>query len=108
MIGNALKYRSEAAPRIHVGVRADSHNWVFSVRDNGIGIEPEYHARIFGMFERLHSRSEYDGTGVGLAMCKRICAHLGGRVWVESQVGRGAEFFFTVPRPPEVDEPTMP
>ena len=97
LTGNAIKYRGEEPPRIHVSARRGSGEWVFSVRDNGIGIDPQYSERIFGVFQRLHSRDEYSGTGIGLAICKKAAQRLGGRIWVESEIGRGSVFYFTVP-----------
>ena len=98
LTGNALKYRGEKSPQIHVSAQRESGEWVFSVRDNGIGIDPQYSERIFGVFQRLHSRDEYSGTGIGLAICKKAAQRLGGRIWVESEVGRGSVFYFTVPQ----------
>ena len=97
IIGNAIRYRSQNSPRIHAGAEAEGDAWRFFVRDNGIGIDPEYKEQIFGIFKRLHTFSEYPGTGMGLAICQRIVERAGGRIWVESQPGRGSTFFFTLP-----------
>ena len=97
MIGNALRYRGEATPKVHVEAALIADGWCFSIRDNGIGIHPEYTEQIFELFTRLHSTSEYPGTGMGLAICKRIIDRLGGRIWVESEPGQGSTFFFVVP-----------
>ena len=96
LIGNSIKYRSDKAPTVHVSAVRNDREWEFSVRDNGIGIDPQYHDRIFGVFKRLHGR-EIPGTGIGLAICQRILQKHGGRIWVNSQPGAGSEFKFTLP-----------
>jgi signal transduction histidine kinase len=96
LIGNALKFHSERPPEIHVGAEHDDGAWVLSVRDNGIGIEKEYFDRIFVAFQRLHDQTRYPGTGIGLAICKRIIERHGGEIWVESEPGQGSTFFFTI------------
>jgi PAS domain S-box-containing protein len=97
LIGNAIKFHGKKPPEIHVGVHKDDKNWVFSVSDNGIGIDPKYFERIFIIFQRLHNREEYPGTGIGLAISKRIVERHGGRIWIESQPEKGSTFFFTLP-----------
>ena len=97
LVGNALKFTGEAVPRIQIWAELQGGDWVFSVKDNGIGIAPDYQERIFGMFARLHSRTKYSGTGIGLALCSKIAQRHGGRIWVESEVGHGATFRFNIP-----------
>lgn len=96
LVGNAIKFRGSEPPRIHVSAARQDDRWVFRVQDNGIGIESQHFDRIFVVFQRLHSREEYPGTGIGLALCKRIVERHGGRLWVESEVGRGSSFLFTL------------
>ena len=97
LIGNALKFRAERPPRVRVEAVADGNWWRFSVRDNGIGIDARFHNRLFEIFQRLHGRDKYPGTGIGLAICKRIAERHGGRIWLESAPGEGTTFFFTLP-----------
>jgi light-regulated signal transduction histidine kinase (bacteriophytochrome) len=99
LIGNALKYRTEQRPQIHISAVHQGAAWRFAVRDNGIGIDPHYKEKIFGVFKRLHRDQKYSGTGIGLAICQRVVERYGGRIRVESQPGHGATFFFTVPEP---------
>ena len=105
LIGNALKYRSATPPVIHVGARKEVTTWIFSVQDNGIGIAPEYHERVFEVGKRLHTASEYQGAGIGLAICKKLVERYGGRLWVESEVGKGSTFFFSISEEPSGEEP---
>ena len=94
---NAIKFRSEKPPEIHVGASRLEDAWLFSVRDNGIGIDPQFSDRIFIIFQRLHTRDEYHGTGMGLAICKKIVECHRGEIWVTSELCQGATFYFTIP-----------
>jgi light-regulated signal transduction histidine kinase (bacteriophytochrome) len=96
LISNAIKYRGEQTPRIVISVERSGDGWRFAVADNGLGIAPKYHSQIFGVFKRLHGQA-IPGTGIGLAICQRVVERYKGRIWVESQPGEGAKFYFTIP-----------
>lgn len=98
LVGNALKYRSDQPPHVHISAQIQAETaWVFAVQDNGVGMETKYLERIFVIFQRLHTRRQYPGTGIGLAICKKIVERHGGSIWVESQLGMGSTFYFTIP-----------
>jgi PAS domain S-box-containing protein len=96
LIGNALKFRGPTPPRVHVSARREDGHWRFAVQDNGIGIDPQHVGKLFQVFQRLHTRSEYAGSGIGLAICKKIVEQHGGRIWVESRPREGSVFYFTI------------
>ena len=97
LIGNGIKFKGAEPPRVHITASRNGKDWTFSVRDNGIGFEPQYADRIFSVFQRLHSRDEYQGNGIGLAICRKIVERHQGRIWAESIPGSGATFYFTMP-----------
>jgi chemotaxis family two-component system sensor kinase Cph1 len=99
LVNNAIKFhKPDVASKVHIFAKQDENNWIFSVADNGIGIDPQYADRIFKIFQRLHTRDEYPGTGIGLAICKRIAEQHGGTIWIESVPGYGSTFNFTIPK----------
>ena len=102
LVGNAVKFRSERPLKIRIGARSEGSRWVFSVADNGIGIDPQYFPRVFQIFQRLHTRKSYPGTGIGLAICKRIVERHGGAIWLESQPDQGSTFYFSLPATPAI------
>ena len=106
LLSNAVKFGGAQPPRIHISAKQTDGEWLFSVRDHGIGLDPQYADRIFVIFQRLHTREEYPGTGIGLAICKKIVERHGGRMWVESELGKGATFYFTL-RDEEPDPSTQ-
>lgn len=97
LITNAIKFRSAVHPTVHLSMKPESNFWIFSIKDNGIGIKREYFDRIFVIFQRLHTKAQYSGTGIGLAVCKRIVERHGGRIWLESEEGKGSTFYFSIP-----------
>jgi signal transduction histidine kinase len=107
LLSNALKFSGEKAPRVVVTVRRDEPFWLFSFSDNGIGIEPEYSERIFVIFQRLHERTAYAGTGIGLSMTRKIIEYFGGQIWLDTTFTGGTRFCFTLPMPQETMTPEL-
>lgn len=105
LITNGLKYQTaDNKPSVHISVNDQGDYWQFAVKDNGIGIDPRYQKQIFDVFKRLHGRSEYSGSGIGLAICRKVIERHGGSIWVESELGRGATFYFTLLKRHQSDE----
>jgi light-regulated signal transduction histidine kinase (bacteriophytochrome) len=101
LIGNAIKFHADAPPEVRITATEREDDWLFACADNGIGIEPEYAERIFVIFQRLHGKATYPGTGIGLAMVRKIIEYHGGRIWLDTTITAGARFWFTLPALPE-------
>ena len=97
LISNAIKFNDKKIIKIHISAKKEGNEWIFSVSDNGIGMDPKHLERIFTIFQRLHTREEYEGTGIGLAIIQKIIQQQNGRIWVESELGKGSTFYFTIP-----------
>jgi chemotaxis family two-component system sensor kinase Cph1 len=97
IITNSIKFHGSHPPKVHISAKKGDKEWIFSVKDNGIGIDPKHQNQIFEIFKRLHTKKEYVGSGIGLSIVKKIIIHHGGRVWVESNLGKGSTFYFTIP-----------
>lgn len=102
LIDNAIKFRGKKAPRVHLSARKNDKEWIFSVADNGIGIDKKYYEEVFQVFEQLHPQMKYSGTGIGLAVCKKIVNRHNGRIWLESKPGQGSTFYFSIPLDPRI------
>ena len=98
LISNAIKFKGALDPKIEISSEETEQDWIISVKDNGIGIDPEFSEKIFIVFQRLHRKDEYDGTGIGLSICKKIVERYKGKIWVESRLGEGACFKFSIPK----------
>ncbi len=96
LIGNAMKFHSKEKPKVHISAEDKENYWIFSIQDNGIGIDPKNNEKVFQIFNRLNNSREFPGTGIGLAVCKKIVERHGGRIWVESELGKGSTFYFTI------------
>ncbi|MDD3984928.1 MAG: ATP-binding protein [Methanobacterium sp.] len=96
IIGNAIKYRSEEPPKIHISVKKEKNQYLFSIKDNGIGMPSKYLEKIFTIFQRLHTHEQHEGTGIGLAIAQKIVQQQGGQIWVKSEPGKGSTFYFTI------------
>jgi light-regulated signal transduction histidine kinase (bacteriophytochrome) len=108
LIGNAVKFRSDATPEVRIAVERQDGNWLITCADNGIGIDPEYAERVFVIFQRLHAKDQYAGTGIGLSMCRKIIEYHGGKIWLDTDNSTGTTFRFTLPALEENDDQPTP